>query len=202
MQVSGAAAAAPRLVQQRAGVPESLAALVGRLLEKDPAQRSASAGEAAAELSDLVERLTAPPVSTPAPLLRPVVLVPTAGALLLAILGGVWLYQRSEKRQWAREDAIPEIHMLKDQEKPLAAFLVLQKAEQILPGDAPLVQAAREFDDAGRQGGDPGLSCSGERLVCVRYDADRARQDSEGILSLEAFQRRGKRFYRSTADGS
>ena len=145
MQVSGAAAEAPRLSLQRAEVPESLDALVGKLLQKDPAQRCASAGEVAAELSGLVERLTAPPVSTPAPLLRPAVLVPAAVALMLAILGGVWLYQRSEKRQWAREDAIPEIHKLKDQEKPLAAFLVLQKAEQTLPGDARLAQAAREL---------------------------------------------------------
>jgi eukaryotic-like serine/threonine-protein kinase len=145
MQVSGAAAKAPRLVQQRAEVPETLSALVGKLLERDPAQRCASAGEAAAELSELVERLTTPPASTTAPLLRPAVLVPAAVVLLLAILGGVWLYQRSEKRRWAREDAIPEIHKLKDQEKPLAAFLVLQNAERTLPGDAPLAQAAREL---------------------------------------------------------
>ena len=145
MQVNGAAAEAPRLAQQRAEIPESLDVLVGKLLENDPAQRCASAGEAAAELSELVERLTAPPVSATAPLLRPVVLVPAAVALLLAILAGVWLYQRSEKRRWAREDAIPEINRLKDQENSLAAFLVLQKAEQTLPGDAPLARASREL---------------------------------------------------------
>ncbi len=75
---------------------------------------------------------------------RPVVLVPTAAALLLAILGGVWLRQRSETQRWAREDAIPEINKLKDQGKSLAAFLVLQRAEDTLPGDAPLAQTALE----------------------------------------------------------
>ncbi len=143
MQMSGATA--PRLMQQRADVPDRLDALVGKLLQKDPAQRGASAKEAAAELSELSERLTAPPVSTTARLLRPLVLVPVAVTLLLAILGGVWLYQRSEKRRWAREDALPEMHKLKDQDKPLAAFLVLQNAERTLPGDPPLAQAAREL---------------------------------------------------------
>ena len=91
-----------------------------------------------------MQRLTAPPVSKTA-LLRPVLLVPATVALLLAILGGVWQYQRSQKERWAREDAIPEIDKLKGQDRSLAAFLVLQKAEHTLPGDAPLAQRAREL---------------------------------------------------------
>ena len=145
MQVNGAAADAPHLTQQRADVPERLDALVGKLLQKNPAQRSVTAAETAAELWELVEELTAPPVLTVAPLLRPAVKVPAAAGLLLVILAGVWLYQRSEKRRWAREDAIPEINKLKDQRKSLAAFLVLQKAEHILPDAAPLAQTAREL---------------------------------------------------------
>ena len=50
MQVSGTSAPTPRLAHQRPEVPESLDALVGKLLEKDPAQRVASAGEAAARV--------------------------------------------------------------------------------------------------------------------------------------------------------
>ena len=145
MQVGGIAEAAPRLGDQRAGVPESLDALVGKLLEKDPAMRCTSAAEAAAQLADLEERLTAPPVSAKASLLRPAVLVPVSLALLVAMVGGVLLYQRAERRRWAREDAIPEMNNLTDQEKSLAAFRVLQKAEQILPGDAALAQEALAF---------------------------------------------------------
>jgi eukaryotic-like serine/threonine-protein kinase len=147
MQVNGAASDAPRLAEQRADVPERLDALVAKLLEKNPEQRSLSAAEAAAELQELLEAVTAPSlvtVSTKAPLLRPVVMGPAAVLLLAVILGGVWLYQRSEKRRWAREDAIPEIHKLQDQQKSLAAFLVLEKAEHTLPGDAQLAQTAGE----------------------------------------------------------
>ncbi len=145
MQASSLTAEAPRLAGQRAGVPDRLDALVAKLLRKDPALRCASAADVAARLSEIVERLTAPPVPTPTTLLRPVVLVPAAVALLLAILGGVWLFGRFEKRRWAREEAIPEIDKLKSQERSLAAFLVLQKAENTLPGDAALAQVAREL---------------------------------------------------------
>ena len=62
---------------------------------------------------------------------------------MLAILGGGWLYQRSERRRWAREEAIPEINRLNGETKPLAAFQVLLKAEQILPGDPRLAQVAQ-----------------------------------------------------------
>ena len=128
------------------GSPESLDVLVGRLLEKDPAQRCASAAEIAAQLAELAERLDGSWCS------GSVVLVGlprrgtwAAAALLPAILGGVWLYQRAERRRWAREDAVPQINKLKDAAKPLAAFQVLQKAEQILQGDAPLAQAAQDL---------------------------------------------------------
>ncbi len=144
MQVSGIAAV-PSLARQRAEVPRSLDALVGKLLEKDPAQRGLSAAQVAAELSALAERLTAPPVYTAAPLLRTAVLGPAALALLLAILGGVWLYRQSEERRWAREDAIPEIDKRKDEQKPLAAFQILQRAERILPGDARLAKTAQDL---------------------------------------------------------
>ncbi len=145
MMASGSAAAAPRLSESGAEVPASLDALVAKLLEKDPAQRRQSAAEVAAELSALADRLAAPPVSPAGSLLRAAVLVPAAVALLVAILAGGWLYQRSERRRWAREEAIPEINRLNGETKPLAAFQVLLKAEQILPGDPRLVQAAQNL---------------------------------------------------------
>jgi formylglycine-generating enzyme required for sulfatase activity/predicted Ser/Thr protein kinase len=145
MQVAGVAEAVPRLAQQRTEVPESLDALVGKLLKKDPALRCASAAEVAAQLDGLAERLNAPAVPVAPSLWRPAMLGPVALVLLLVILAGVWAYQRAERRRWAREDAIAEINKLKDEVKPLAAFQVLQKAEQILPGDAPLVQAAQDL---------------------------------------------------------
>jgi formylglycine-generating enzyme required for sulfatase activity/dienelactone hydrolase len=63
-------------------------------------------------------------------------------ALVALIAGGSWFYRRLEHRRWAREEAIPEIDRLRDARKDLAAFLILRKAEQDLPGDPQLAQIA------------------------------------------------------------
>jgi len=85
----------------------------------------------------MADRLSAPPSRPP---LRAA--IPATVLLLLLVAGGVWLYQRSQRRQWAREEAIPEINRLAPN-TPLAAFLVLQKAGKILPGDPQLASIAR-----------------------------------------------------------
>jgi eukaryotic-like serine/threonine-protein kinase len=143
MLAAGSAAAAPRLLRERGEIPASLDALVAKLLQKDPAKRCQSAAEVAAELSAQADRLAAPSGSSVRSLLRPAILVPAALVILLAISGGVWLYQRSEKRRWAREDAIPEINRLAGDNRPLAAFQVLLKAEKYLPGDPHLAEVAK-----------------------------------------------------------
>jgi dienelactone hydrolase len=145
MQVNSIEVTAPRLAQQRAEVPESLDALVAKLLQRDPAQRYGSAAEVAAELSALAERLAVPAIYPAAPWRRRAVLGLAAVALVLAILGGAWWHKRSETQRWALQDAIPEINKLTDEHKPLAAFEVLQKAEQILPDDAGLAKAAQDL---------------------------------------------------------
>ncbi len=63
--------------------------------------------------------------------------------LLMAIgVSGYWLYRRAAEQRWAREDALPEMQKLEEARKPLAAFLILQSAERILPTSAPLKEFA------------------------------------------------------------
>jgi hypothetical protein len=139
MLSSGSHTAVPAPSRERVGVPASLDGLVAKLLEKDPAKRPQSASEVARELSAIADRLTAPLAGFR---LRPVFAIPAIVLLLLLAAGGFWLYQRSQQRQWAREQAIPEINRLV-QDTPLAAFLLLQKADKILPGDPQLASIAK-----------------------------------------------------------
>jgi len=139
MLSSGAHTPVPAPSRERVGVPASLDGLVAKLLDKDPAKRPQSASEVARELSAIAEPLTAPP---PRSRLRPVLAIPAIVLLLLIAAGAAWLYQRSEQRHWAREQAIPEINRLAGG-TPLAAFLLLQKAEKILPGDPQLASIAK-----------------------------------------------------------
>jgi len=129
----------PRLSEQRADLPPVLDRLVTKLLEKDPSKRPQSALEVERELTAIADRLSAPPSRSQ---LRAA--IPVAVLLLLLVAGGVWFYQRSQQRQWAREEAIPQINRLAPN-TPLAAFLVLQKAGKILPGDPQLAAIAKSL---------------------------------------------------------
>lgn len=133
MLLGGSPAAIPAPSNQRAELPVELDRLVARLLERDPARRVRSAAEVARELRALTERLAAPPVQSR---LGPA-LAAAAGVLILAMAAGAWLYHRIDQRRWVREEAIPQIAKMAPKQ-PLAAFLLLRKAEQILPGDARL----------------------------------------------------------------
>ena len=133
--------------QERAGLPASLDAMVAKLLEKDPARRSQSAHEVADELAALADRLSAPPApahTSPATIFAVLAVL----FVLLIVAGGIWLYDRSEKRHWAREQAIPQIAKLNKENQQLAAFLLLRQAERYLPGDAQIAQVAKTFTDS------------------------------------------------------
>jgi len=133
----------PRPSESQPGLPASLDALVGKLLEKDPDKRCPPASEVSDELSTMANLLAAPGVPDAPSFARPMIAVPLALLVLLLIVASAWLYRRSEKRQWAREQAIPEINRLINEKKPLAAFLVLRKAEGYLPDDPQLAQTAK-----------------------------------------------------------
>ena len=133
-----------------AAVPSDAERIISRALEKDATKRYQSAAEMSQDLSAVVARLSGP---APAPEghelrlpRRDVVMASLVIAILLA--AGGWFYHRSERRHWAREEAIPQIVKLEDQNRSLAAFLLLQEAEKYLPGDpqlTELVQANTEL---------------------------------------------------------
>lgn len=118
--------------------------IVSRALEKDATKRYQSASEMARDLSSELSRVSAPAAAGARREVRLSLGYAVAGALALVALIAVggWLYHRTEQRQWARDQAIPEIAKLQDQRKALAAFLLLKKAERILPGDPRLAQLA------------------------------------------------------------
>ncbi|MGH9717179.1 MAG: protein kinase domain-containing protein [Candidatus Acidiferrales bacterium] len=120
--------------------------IVSRALEKDASKRYQSASEMARDLSSELSKISAPQVPGARREVRLSVGYAIAGALavIAVFAAGAWLYHRSAQREWARDTAIPEIAKLQDQRKALAAYLLLQKAERILPGDAHLAQLAAQ----------------------------------------------------------
>jgi serine/threonine protein kinase/formylglycine-generating enzyme required for sulfatase activity/dienelactone hydrolase len=134
------------LRQLRHDAPERADRIVSRALEKDPDRRYQSASEMVQDTSALLAEITATSQSLQKPAKRtPRMLAITSIIslllLILLIVAGRWLYH-SSKRQWAHEEAIPQINTLLEKRKPLAAFLVLEAAEKYLPDDPQLKQLA------------------------------------------------------------
>jgi serine/threonine protein kinase len=130
----------------RPDAPEEAESIVSHALEKDMSKRYQSASEMSRDLSAVLAKLSAPAVPPAGREVRlsRIYAVPAALLLLFAVSAAVWFYQRSEKRHWAREQAIPGFAKLEDEDKSLAAFLLLKKAQQYLPADPQLAKIAEE----------------------------------------------------------
>ena len=137
----------PKSVHEfRADAPALAGQIVQRALEKDLASRYQTAAEFRRDTSTLLAQLSTPSSREEKPqrLISPV-LAAAAAVLLLAVgTAALWQYQRSAKKHWAREDAIPRVNNLLEADKSLAAFLVLQEARKDLPADSKLKQIADE----------------------------------------------------------
>ncbi len=130
---TGSAGPIPRPSLPGAECPPELAGLIRQLLEKDPAQRPQSASEVARTLTVLAEKIETPPSGSR----RRLAFTVAAIVALIMAAAGVWLYRGMEQRRWAREVAMPDAAKI-SQDQPLAAYLLLQQAARILPGDAQL----------------------------------------------------------------
>jgi dienelactone hydrolase len=136
--------------QLRSDLPPQAEEIVSHALQKDPAKRYQSASEMVRDLSSLLLKMTAtvPALGRRAkPISRWVVAAVTL-ALIAAIAAGIWQYGHFSERRWAREEAIPQITNLLNAKKPLAAFLLLEKASKSLPSDPQLRQIADEKTSA------------------------------------------------------
>jgi serine/threonine protein kinase/dienelactone hydrolase len=134
------------LRQLRPDAPPQCEQIVSHALEKNPGRRYQSASEVVRDASDLLARLSTTSVAQvePAKGANRFLSVAVAASLLLAITVSLWFYHRSSRKHWAREEAIPQAQSLFAQNKPLAAFVLLDKAAEYLPSDPQLKHLADE----------------------------------------------------------
>ena len=132
--------------QIRFDAPPLADQIVARALEKDPAVRYQSALEVIRDTSELQAQMSSVSPLQEAPVKRRsrTFLISVAVVSLFVVAASIWLYQRWSNRRWAHEEAVGQITSLLASKKPLAAFLVLEKAERYLPSDPRLKQVADE----------------------------------------------------------
>ena len=137
--VSGREPTRPRSL--RAEIPVDVEAVVVRALDKSRRKRYPTADELARQARACHEVLTRPAatatvrVSPKSKLLRPRIVLPAVLVLVLLGVGFSQLLTRSANERWAREEAIPEIVRLIEQDDYAPAFALAEQAERIVPDD-------------------------------------------------------------------
>ena len=127
-------------------VPAEVQSVVTRLLAKDPGQRYQTVSELGKGLLELRAILGIPLglggllKALSQTLSRPRILVPLVLVALAAIVAGYWYYSRTVQIRWAREEAIPTVERLIEEDKFVTAFDLALQAEQYLPEDPVLKQ--------------------------------------------------------------
>jgi dienelactone hydrolase len=138
------------LRDRRPDLPDSATQLVAGALERDVSKRYQSASAMSRDASDALAALSGTSVAGTAARAPVVRLTASqsaiiAGLILAVAAGGVLYYRQSERRHWAREEALPEVARLRAARNSLGAYDVLTKAQQYLPGDTAIAKAATEL---------------------------------------------------------
>ena len=133
----------PELRVAAPALPEPVRAVVMRSLAKRPGDRPGSVDEIAEVLRAWRATATAPARSRAeglAALRRPIIAIPLALLLIAAATFTIVATVRQRRAAWARDEAIPKVTQLIDEEKIVDAFDLAMRAQQISPDDPVLAR--------------------------------------------------------------
>jgi serine/threonine protein kinase/cephalosporin-C deacetylase-like acetyl esterase len=127
------------------GIPERLERIIGKCLRKRADERYRSVEEIEEGLEECRAELAEPTSGINARVLwnkskKPQVAVAMLLVLVLLVGGGAWLVHRSMKIRWAREEALPRISKLIEQDKIGEAYALAVQAEGYIPKDPILAK--------------------------------------------------------------
>ena len=135
--------------------------VVTRALEKTREARYGSARELLREATDCHTALTRPvpveaqPATAGASWLKRGVIIPAAVLVALVAAGAIWSFSRGADARWAREEAIPEIQRLIEEDDYVTAFSLAEEAERYVPHDPILADLWPEMSAIGSLGVEP-----------------------------------------------
>jgi hypothetical protein len=130
--------AAPRMRDARPDVPEALASIVDRALEKEAARRTLTATDIASRIAEWQRRSSAstpvevpPSAATSVRWWRAIAAVAVVGA----VLSGGWFVRQSARVRWAREQALPEVERLIERQQYIEAFRLAVDVRRLVATD-------------------------------------------------------------------
>jgi formylglycine-generating enzyme required for sulfatase activity/dienelactone hydrolase/predicted Ser/Thr protein kinase len=136
-------------------VPLELQQIIDRSLKKNPEARYASALELLNDLKNYRNSLTAGGKealsfrSFLGLLRKPIVAVSAVAMIAALAVALVWLFNHQAKIRWARDQAVPEIRKLVDEQQFKAAFRLAGQAKKVIPRNPLLLellpQVERDF---------------------------------------------------------
>ena len=136
-------------------VPLELQQIIDRSLKKKPEARHGSALELLDDLKNFRDSLTASSRgvygfrSFLGLIRKPVVAVPAVLVIAAIAVALVSFFNRQARIRWARDEAVPEIRKLVDEQQFAAAFRLAEKVEKIIPKEPQLMellpQVERDF---------------------------------------------------------
>jgi serine/threonine protein kinase/dienelactone hydrolase len=124
-------------------LPAKLERIIQRAMEKQRDARYPSSRKMLEDLNRLKQQLASASVTASRTIRKPSVLLPLLVVVVACILAGGWWFTKYRKIQWAKQ-ALPQIQQL-ERQRPLAAFLLLQRARQYAPNDLAIQQFAAHF---------------------------------------------------------
>ena len=137
LMLAAASQTPPALSTLRGDVPDVLARLANRALEKDPARRTISADEISRAIADWQVRSSAGAMAASAArtsTARWWAAIAVA-VLVAAAIPGAWFVRQNARVRWAREQALPLIDQLSEREEYVAAFQLAREAKRYIPTD-------------------------------------------------------------------
>jgi formylglycine-generating enzyme required for sulfatase activity/dienelactone hydrolase len=190
----------------RPDTPDALVAVVERAMQKNPAQRFASARDMAAAIEACRRSSAAPVAESPRDdtgaflrtIRRPLVALPVL--VVLGVLGYfvVSLLMAQSQARWARQEAIPEIRRLLQVDDYDAAYALAQRAASAIAGDPMLAELVEQATQS------PGFTTKpdGARVSVKPYTSPQADWRLIGTTPLKGVSLpRGTYRWRIEADG-
>ena len=140
------------LAQHAPDIPEQLAKLVMGMLAKTPAQRPQSMRAIHQQLKEILLEVQPRPKEAGVldlkklgrSLRRPRLAIPAAAVLIALVFFGIWFFRHQAQVRWAREEALPEIErLIQDNDawrNLVAPYRLAERAEAIIPHDPGLAE--------------------------------------------------------------